>query len=155
MTDIRRVLREEMEELERQLEADPRFKKLQNLQNLLALYEEDEGRGAPAARARPVRGSSTDRDRALQMTEELLDGRVTPTRTSDILEYLIENGVIIEGQSPVSNLSAMLSRAPQFEPHGRAGWTIVTPLEDLLAADGRSESHQPDDKEDSVEALLG
>lgn len=154
MTDIRRVLREEMDELERQLEADPRFKKLQNLQNLLALYEEDENRGTPTTRSRPVRSSSTDRDRALQMTEELLDGRITPTRTSDILDYLIENGVVIEGQSPVSNLSAMLSRAPQFEPHGRAGWTIVTPHKDLLAADGRSESHQINETEDPLDALL-
>lgn len=148
MTDIRGILREEMDELERQLEADPRFQKLQKLQNLLALYEDDADYKPAPMRARASRGSANDRDRALRMTEELLQDRRHPTRTADILTHLQQNGVTIDGQSPVSNLSAMLSRAPQFESHGRSGWTLVESEEDLLAARGLQSSHGASSEED-------
>jgi len=90
----------------------------------------------------------------LNLAEKLLEGRLYPTRTADILNYLLEEGVIIEGQSPVSNLSAMLSRAPQFESHGRSGWTVIASDNDSLATRSRSESQPPNNEEDILDKLL-
>lgn len=159
MTDIRDALRSELGALEQQLQDDPRFQKIQHLQQLLSLYD-----GGPAgtssapsaARARARRQGSQAREEALTLAANFIEGRSEPTRTSDIFEYVVGQGVVIDGQSPVSNLSAMLSRSELFISHGRAGWTLAP---GVIRSDNPDGAHdralRPSDEADQVEDLLG
>ncbi|MGE0281643.1 MAG: hypothetical protein AB7P20_13665, partial [Rhizobiaceae bacterium] len=45
----------------------------------------------------------------------------------DILNHLFEDGILVGGNSPVSYLSAMLYHSPDFQSHGRKGWTLKLP----------------------------
>jgi hypothetical protein len=81
--------------------------------------------GPRAAGRRP----SPERVRALAAARELLAGKIEPTRTADILDHLISRGIPVAGADPLNSLSAMLSNADDFTPHGRYGWTLIRTTE--------------------------
>ncbi|MBB5046845.1 hypothetical protein HNR60_001594 [Rhodopseudomonas rhenobacensis] len=71
------------------------------------------------------RRRAPETEAALNAARELLAGRSTPTRTSDIFDHLRQRGISVPGNDPPSNLSAMLSKARNFVSHGRSGWTLA------------------------------
>jgi hypothetical protein len=140
---FRQSLDAEIMRLEAELAADPRAVKLQELRRVRSLY--DEGQEASQANPgvtiilesktsenstppsdKPGRKMSPERIQALMVTRELLKGRASPTRTADILEHLQNQGINIGGNDPQNNLSALLYHAPDFESHGKAGWTLTS-----------------------------
>lgn len=125
------TLKREIEELEIELAADPKFVKLQKLRDVLAVYDVNPSSGAlatpQASSKKPTRQVSPDRERALALAESMLEGRAVPTPTRDIVERASQSGVTIPGKDPISNMSAMLSNSDKFQSHGRTGWTLVTP----------------------------
>jgi hypothetical protein len=73
----------------------------------------------------PGRKRSPEREQALREAELFLNGKTVPVKTAEIYGMLQFKGIQITGEDPKSNLSAMLSNAPQFESHGRDGWTLA------------------------------
>ncbi len=143
--DFRSALQTEIDDLEASLRAspDPRLVKLQELRRVRALY--DGGASAPvlaaksdtqdAKQGRSGRQPSPERLKAIEHARKYLSGCVGPVKTITILNRLQEEGVIVGGSSPVSNLSAMLHHSPAFQSHGRRGWTLRAPAEDEKPAD--------------------
>jgi hypothetical protein len=145
MSDIRLALLAEIEALERSLREDPRFLKIEALKQAASLYEEGIAtRKSPLfAPSRPVtlqqggsghmrnvprattRRMNPDRERALAEASNYIRGRELPTKTSEILDHLTARGIPVAGTVPLSNLSAMLHHAPEFQSHGRRGWTLA------------------------------
>lgn len=153
-TGFKEALEREIAELEKSLEADPRFIKLRELQRVASLY-------TPAAQAmdafKPIVGSIASaapqragagarfygggeavpvvdgqrrvsalvRQKVLEDAANILRGRTEPTKTADLFDDLVTLGHEIGGDDPKNNLSAMLSKSPLFRPHKRAGWTLV------------------------------
>lgn len=133
-------LQEEIAALRTELEGDPRFIKLQKLQDVLLMYQGDTTYGGihpsqlhssiyePMAQSerleRRVRQPSGSRNSAIELATEFLKGRSKPTPTREIVEMLAENGISIGGKEPVSNLSAILSKSGVFTPVGRSGWFV-------------------------------
>jgi len=52
-------------------------------------------------------------------------GEHGPFRTSRILQSLTDRGIHIAGKKPGNILSAKLSRSPDFQSHGKDGWTLI------------------------------
>jgi len=126
-TDFETALVAEIETLQRQLEVDPRYIKLRELQRVQGLYAQPQVI-SPPPRVRPVttggRSASPERQAILKNAKLLLQGRTEPTSTSDIYDMLVVLSVDIPGTNPKNNLSAMLSNSDDFVTHGRAGWTL-------------------------------
>lgn len=133
-------LDKEISALEAEFERDPRYLKLKDLRRIRMTYYGGELALArpPKTEQPPKRGrrTSADRAKALAEAENLIRGRLHPTKTADIFDHIEAQGIQIGGKEPKSNLSAMLYHAPQFKSHGRAGWTLASP-ENTEAADDR------------------
>lgn len=151
------ALQTEIEELEASLRAnpDPRLVKIQELRRVQSLYTTGASPSASAAKPnsteprgnRSGRQPSPERVMALAKASEFLKGKTEPVKTVDILNHLFDQGVMVNGASPVSNLSAMLYHSPDFQSHGRQGWTLKAL--DIAAIMGPSPS------EDTVRNLPG
>lgn len=136
MPDIKDALQAEVAALRADIRAnpDPRQLKLDRAEELLALYTGQEAAPTRAPFVPPktaavtvkrTRRGDAHRARAMEIAEAVLKGRTEPYKTSDILSAIEAEGIAIGGNSPVSNLSAMLSRSPVFIAHGRTGWTLA------------------------------
>lgn len=133
MADFLAALKDEIGGIEAQLRVDPRFRKLESLRSVLALYEEGGMAEGPqevaaqevAATRTVTRVPSEGRVKALELARLFLRNRVGPTPTRDIYDHIMANGGDIGGKDPVSNLSAMLSNSGEFLSNGRAGWTLA------------------------------
>lgn len=155
-------LRKEIRSLEKELEGDPRFKKLRRLMAALEVYLEDEDDGAdedvgaasqspsppssaPSADAEspPTPKGRTQSDKNEQIlefaTSIIRDHGNKPIRTRDILAAVQARGVAVHGQNPRNTLSAILSYSERFTAHGKSGWTIK------LDDDGAKDSEAADD----------
>ena len=169
-TGFKEALEREIGELERSLEADPRFIKLRELQRVAGLYSPTAqavdsikrivgalGSAIPPRTGAPRfygggemlptpdgqrRVSGVLRQKVLEDAESILRGRTEPTKTADLYDSLVAAGHEIGGDDPKSNLSAMLSKSPLFRSHKRAGWTLV-----------ESQSTAPDDDTDEPEEV--
>lgn len=164
-TGFKEALEREILELEKSLEADPRFVKLRELQRVTALYtpaaqamdafktivgsiaSASSGRTTPRSYGGGEvvmdgqrRVSGMIRQKVLEDAENILRGRTEPTKTADLYDSLIVLGHEIGGDDPKNNLSAMLSKSQLFRSHKRAGWTLV-----------ESQSTAPDDDTDDDE----
>lgn len=128
------ALQQEIDTIEASIEAnpDPRLVKLHELRRVKALYET--GANPPASSPqsasqeprtpRSGRQASPERAQAIAIAKRVLEGRTEPMRTADILTAVTREGVELGGTSPVSNFSALLYHQPEFESHGRRGWTL-------------------------------
>lgn len=70
------------------------------------------------------RKQSPERQRALAAARMYLIDKTSPTKTLEIYDHLLSQGLTIGGTDPVNNLSAALSHAAGFRSHGKAGWTL-------------------------------
>ncbi len=118
------ALDEEINALERKLQDDPKFIKLQELKRVRGLYPAASTH-APRRRSR----TSPDRERILDAAETIIQGRTKPTTTAAMLERVQTEGLTVPGKDARNTLSAMLSHSDRFESHGRSGWTLVEPDE--------------------------
>ena len=121
------ALKAEIADLEGQLAADPRHRKIKALRDTLELYHvgaiTPRQRSAAASGSRPfASGASAE---IANTVEVILSGRRDPTPTRFILEKLAERGVVVGGSRPMNSLSSILSKSELFVPHGRSGWTIA------------------------------
>jgi len=73
-------------------------------------------------------------DRITSLVEDHLRGKSEPTPTREILSFLASKGIEITGNNPVTSLSALLSRAQEFEPVGRKGWLLKSRSPDVQAS---------------------
>jgi hypothetical protein len=73
----------------------------------------------------PGRKPSPERIRAMTEAVGFLRGKTEPTKTADIYAHLLSRGIRLAGDDPQNNLSAMLNKAPEFQSHGRIGWTLA------------------------------
>ena len=128
------ALAAEIEGLERQLDADPRFAKLRELKRIQAMYPPTAGSSDPCLSPPPARtrqptssgrSASPERQAILRDAKAVIAGRTTPTPTSEIYDMLMALSVRIPGAAPKNNLSAMLSNSDEFKSHGRSGWTLA------------------------------
>jgi len=139
-SDFAKALEAEINALEADLQRDPRYVKLAELQRVRALYS---GGHAPA-HASPAssrffanasapmdfnpakrRSGSPERQAILAKARAYLEGRAFPTPTIEIYEA-IKGEVDIPGRVPRNNLSAMLSNSGEFISHGRVGWMLAS-----------------------------
>lgn len=137
----------EIGELQKQLAADPRYIKLQELRRVRHLYGgvahfngvAGVATTGPVAAAvttpatapptatenRSGRKPSPERVKALLIAKEFLRDKTGPTRTADILACIRDAGVQLGGNDPQNNLSAMLYHSNDFRSRGRAGWILA------------------------------
>jgi len=128
------ALAAEIDGIEAELSADPRFIKLNELKRLRELYSQENARTEvnvlqrlkfpTPARAYGGRTPSPERQGILDAAKAYLVGRNHPTPTSEIYDA-IRGSVNIPGTNPKNNLSAMLSNSTEFQSHGRVGWTLT------------------------------
>jgi len=123
------ALDEEIADLEKQLEADPKFLKLRELRRLRELYDRqisdvpgrEVGKVARSA-SKKYSGKSLE---ALNIAARLLTNQTKPVPTLEILRHLEEAGITFDGSMPQNTLSSILSKSPDFKANGRAGWTLA------------------------------
>ena len=183
-TGFKEALEREISDLEKSLEADPRFIKLRELQRVASLYTPGAqvadafkmivGSFATGTRVTPARafaggGEATpvmdgqrrmqaiSRQKVLEDAENILRGRTEPTKTADLYDDLVAAGHEIGGDDPKNNLSAMLSKSPLFRSHKRAGWTLVESQSTAPDEDDEPDEQQRPPQEQGVSAddLLG
>jgi hypothetical protein len=128
-------LKAEIQELERLLEADPRFVKLRELRRIQHLYETerrlatetDSPSDALRSPRRPATREITPETKlVMEEAEKFLAGQIRPIPLRDMYHEIVEvRGCHIGGKDPINGLSAILSRSPQFVSHGRSGWTLA------------------------------
>ncbi len=131
------MLREEMEGLRQQLQANPLFVKYEKVRETARLYGVEPGAESPSPRSQKTpayytgrgtgkinRGPNPERDRALALAAEVLKGQAMPMKTAEIFDRILPLGAKIGGTEPKSNLSAMLHHSATFKSHGRKGWTL-------------------------------
>ena len=134
--------REQIAALEAEIAAhpDPRSIKLRALREVLRAYDGDTSvpmpvpakvpdpfpllRSPSASGERKREHTSTARRDALRIASEVLTRSTGPVTTAAIYYAVARAGVSIGGENPKNNLSAMLHHAPEFESHGRQGWTL-------------------------------
>lgn len=138
------IARQELQQVYAELSVQALFKKYEQLQKVVALYEKDEnsalakgdGEETPstvhvsrferaAEPKRITRGVNPDRDEALRLAAEAIKGFRTPIKTAEIYDVISRQGAKIGGTEPKSNLSAMLHHSEVFRSHGRKGWTLA------------------------------
>lgn len=138
------ALRSEIAALEKSLEGDPRYKKLRRLLAALEAYmDEDDIEPAPSKpdekESRPAQPSGRGRSQRTQEIVEaaaaILKGRQEPTSSSVLLREIQARNVVVHGQRPLNNLSAILSYSGLFQSNGRAGWTLKEPSPENETAD--------------------
>lgn len=146
-------LRKEIRSLEKELEGDPRFKKLRRLMSALEVYLEDEDDGDdddvvlhvapsqpllqpnstpsaatsadPTASPQKGRTQSDKNEQILEFATSIIrDHGNKPIRTRNILAAVQASGIEVHGKNPRNTLSALLSYSERFIAHGKSGWTI-------------------------------
>ena len=123
----------EIAQLEDDLRADPRQKKLRALKDVRALYlgpRTDTDSSQAAAPKPPSQRGGESRRKPDPARQKILDDVETyltalgpgPVKTSALFDILSIDHAI-GGKEPKSNLSAMIYNSGRFVSHGRAGWT--------------------------------
>lgn len=108
MTDI---LKAEEDELTRRLEA---------VRHVLHAYHADE----PVVTS-PEPLPPNYKAQVLQVAREVVRSAThKPVPTHEIVKAVKEAGITIRGQREMNAISAMLSKAKDFKPNGRTGWTL-------------------------------
>ena len=132
------ALKAEITDLERQLHADPRYVKVNELKRVMALYVSTHD--APRKRTATPSGSRPFASGAaaaiLGVAKEILAGRTEPTPTQEIMGALGERGVHVGGSVPQNGVSSVLSKSEDFISHGRSGWTLVNGHDAEKTGDG-------------------
>ena len=136
MSNLVAALRAELNELQAELQRDPRYKRLQKIRELLALYEPNAAAPlspppmAPSSAShhsvepnRPLEGLTTKRAKVLAEIRSLLksNGRM---HRAKILEHLVAKGLMGKETKPLQALAIYLSEAGQFVNDGEGNWSL-------------------------------
>jgi hypothetical protein len=134
MSDMINALRRELSQLEAELRSDPRFVKVQKIKDLLAEYEPSQGKvifsatsvnaGRTAESAANARSASkAARIKAAIMI--LLNTKGSVHRT-DILQHLVDNGLMGSEKIPLRSLAAYLSEwRADFKSDGNGNFSLA------------------------------
>lgn len=127
------TLRRELAALERELEADPRHRKIARIKALLAEYDSPTpvmtmqvGNVSIPIRKRPPPEGDTKRARIHRVVgSNLLDGERVHRR--DLLTALQADGLLVDDKDPMGALAAYLSSFPDFQSAGGGFWELTPP----------------------------
>lgn len=158
MSDFAKALDQEIADLLRELEADPRHVRLGKLKELRRLYGEHTAPISVTSKTKTrtrfrLTTSSKAREKILVTAASIIRGRTTPTSTADILAEIKFRELTVHGKDPRNTLSAMLSNADEFVSHGRSGWTLAEPSNEpgnTEAADDNPNEDEPSAASDRV-----
>lgn len=127
-----KLLEQEIADLEAELEHIPTYVKLREARRLLGVYRSGAASQASPRNASTAKAPSSRRPftsgasaEILAAVREILTGRVQPTSTREILEMIRRRGIHIKGAVPQNVVSSLLSKSPEFQSHGRSGWTLL------------------------------
>jgi hypothetical protein len=127
MSELVDALHQELQSLEAELAADPRFLKLAKIRELLAIYGVASAPTAPAGarteRLEPTKSTKVDRIRAETRASIERSGGVA--HRQDILAALISAGIMGDERSPIASLAAYLTEMKSdFQSLGAGKWTV-------------------------------
>lgn len=146
---IIKALTAERKELQKKLkEAEALQRRLRAVESLLAAYGVEMANGKETSKIEGGQGSEKGKKvlskytatEALNIIRDYIKGKQHPTPTKELLHLIQSHGFIVRGKNPVTNLSAVLSRSPQFQSLGRSGW-VYTGEEEV---DGPTVAVDPD-----------
>lgn len=133
---VTKALMEELAILKEKLEATDIYKEIQVIERMIARRQsQDEDAEAvnnavtTHARLRPLKPLASPVSVVKSRVAAILEGADAPIPTKEIFARLAEEGIIVPGDSPQSNLSAHLSRDETFTSWGRSGWTLASAIE--------------------------
>jgi hypothetical protein len=123
----------EIAQLRSELDGDPRFIKLRELENVRKLYPASQVFGRPVDRQTFSQNPSTGGRKASEQTQKIMDlcadslraAFGQPVPTVKLLDLLVANDIAVPGKDPRNSLSAILSHSPRFRSRGRAGWVLA------------------------------
>ncbi len=135
MPDLTLALRGELNSLEAELAADPRYQKIAKIRELLAIY--DNSRSQPLSRqtVEPAQPHSTSpaagkpeskAARVRSVIAEMVRANGIVHRQV-LLDHLIAAGIMGTEASPMASLAAYLSEMAEFESHGGGKWGLRSP----------------------------
>ncbi len=133
MTDLTVALRSELESLEAELAADPRYRKLEKIRELLAIYNSASrlesqhvvAVSIPAPMSASIE-STTKADRVRTETMEFIERSGGVAHRRDILDHLIQAGIMGKERSPIASFAAYLSEMNEFMSAGGGKWRLRT-----------------------------
>jgi hypothetical protein len=132
MTNVAHALKTELAQLESELEADPRYLKIQRIRDLLAMYEEPKPGTqtrripvtAPANRGEPPKGHESKKAKLRREVSDLLRQRGKQHRTA-ILEHLTAKRLMGDEKDPMASLAQFLSQNKDlFVFDGEGNWDL-------------------------------
>ena len=139
------VLRSEIVDLERQLEANTTYMKLREARRLLAVYASvdsppsstpmlsgiaEKPNTTGAVRARQFSGNSAA---ALEAAKQYIKSVGRPAKTTEVLEAIGKVGVTFGGNVPQNTLSSIMSKSPDFISVRGVGWVLTAETSKELA----------------------
>ena len=141
--DFLAALKSEIGDVQSQLESNPLFLKLRELQRVLLVYEPSAAPSTTlhtshtpqplAAKTTRVRSLTPEREKAVELAREYIADKAGPIKTKEINDFLISKSAELPGDNPQNNLSTLLYRTPEFVSHGRRGWTLAVGENDDLS----------------------
>jgi hypothetical protein len=133
MSEFVTAAREELDRLEAELRADPRYEKLAVLRNLLAVYERV---GSLPKRANGVGRVVTDTKKSAmeKAVSEFLDSNGGVAHRSAILDQLVARGIMGQESNQMAHLAAFLSdHRHMFTSDGRGNFRkAIHPVNALI-----------------------
>jgi hypothetical protein len=135
MTSFLHALDAEIADLERQLEANPTFKKLREAKRLRAFYgsEASGSSGLPSANQGERAGPGASRPFSTGISADILaaaraymEGKLVPVPTRELMRHLEQEGIEVGGSVPQNAVSSLLSKSPDFVSQGRKGWLLAS-----------------------------
>jgi hypothetical protein len=148
--EMLRAARAEEQRLEALLRDDPTFLRLEAVRRIIDLY---------STRREPIQTAGTTKERRSrkgslastirEIAAAHLRNKKTRAKSSEIYQIVLEAGITVPGQKPVSVVSSYLSGSDLFdntdEGYGLTEWAVAPP--------DRSDSEAPEDDGPSQDAL--
>ena len=134
MTDLIVALRSELQSLEAALAADPRYRKLEKICELLAIYDSASQLKSQDVVAISIPApistidSATKVDRVRTETREFIERSGGMAHRRDILDHLMQVGIMGKERSPMASFAAYLSEMNEFMSVGGGKWQIRNEL---------------------------
>ena len=131
MSGLVAALHQELQTLEAELAADPRYRKLAKIRELLAIYDVPKPTQLPH-RNEPMAPVSTEpatkSDRVRVETRAFIERSGGVAHRQEILGHLLQLGLMGKERSPMASLAAYLSEMKEFMSAGGGRWTIRADL---------------------------
>jgi hypothetical protein len=145
------TLQQELSRLNAELEADPRFRKIQTIRALLAQYAEAGITSPQQVRAYAAPSPSTHkqtspsrpdtkRERVHDVIHRILSSPPGKTHRRELLGILQGAGLLVEDKNPMATLAIYLSDFKDFRSAGGGYWEIVPETNEAPANTGASNS---------------